>query len=1069
MLRVRLLGELQIEGDAGPIAAPTGRQAQALLAWLALNPGPHARGPLAARFWPDVPDASARANLRNALWILRTALGGEAGSHLVATRDRAGLVVDALWTDVAEFARLVREGRPEDALELGGGELLAGLDDEWVLEARDRHRRDVQDALATLARTAEERGELGQAIAWSRRRAALDPLSEDAVRDLMRRLAAAGDRSGALGAYARLRDRFHRELGMATSSETRALADRIRQERGPLPEHRAADAPAARPARPSSYPLPLTGRDDELALLEEAWAEACRGAGQVVLLAGEAGIGKTRLAAEIADRAGRTGYVARGAALDLEGAAPFAPWAELIRGLVETAGIPPESASWTADLARLAPGLEARLGPPPVAAASPDLERARLFEATAALVGWAAGRRPCLLVLEDVHAADAASLALLGYVGRRAADLALLVLMTRRDTPLRAEVDALLDRLRAGGVPSREIALAPLPPAEIARLVQATGLTAPADVEQVVGAADGNPLLAVESARALAAGAGGVPATLRASVRASAGGLDDEARTLAELAAVAGRELEPEELDALPVHEVTWAAVRGVEAGLLAVSEGRVGYRHELLREAMLADIREPRRAWLHERLAEAVGDAGGVRRAGEIARHLRLAGRHDQAVRHLVGAAADARAVGALPEAAGFLEEALRIREDDPETWLALGDVEAWAGHDDGVRRSFARAVELIGPARLPALARAHLRQARLWRGAICDPDESRRHYRAALDVLDAVAGGEDDIRCEALAGVAWCRAVTGETEGAEEALAALHQLVGRSRPGHLLAHDIGVARAHLLIRSGRMQESCGPLIAAADAARSAGRPDMVYGALSWAASAAAAAGDFERSLALVDRALVVVRQAGMGPLEALLESARANVLARLDRAPEAREAAARLRGIAERLDDERLAALAEHDEGLVELGAGEFGRAEALLAAALERGAPVSRPLARLARAEALALLGRPDEAEAELRATTFEPVAPSDFPDTLVARLTRVQGLVAEARGDRELAVRRLQEAARGWRRRLDPGRVGDAYSSALLDLGRPPAVGLVEPERELARIEAELVSLAIPLSS
>jgi hypothetical protein len=117
----------------------------------------------------------------------------------------------------------------------------------------------------------------------------------------------------------------------------------------------------------------------------------------------------------------------------------------------------------------------------------------------------------------------------------------------------------------------------------------------------------------------------------------------------------------------------------------------------------------------------------------------------------------------------------------------------------------------------------------------------------------------------------------------------------------------------------------------------------------------------------------------------------------------------------------------------------------------------------MARLARAEALARDGRPDEAEAELRAATLEPVNRSDFPATLVARLTRVQGLVALARGDRELAERRLTESADAWRRHTSPAADGAAYLANLVDLGRPAITGLVEPMFELQHVEDDLRAL------
>jgi hypothetical protein len=147
-----------------------------------------------------------------------------------------------------------------------------------------------------------------------------------------------------------------------------------------------------------------------------------------------------------------------------------------------------------------------------------------------------------------------------------------------------------------------------------------------------------------------------------------------------------------------------------------------------------------------------------------------------------------------------------------------------------------------------------------------------------------------------------------------------------------------------------------------------------------------------------------------------------------------------------------------------MVALSEGDNETAERLLHNALEASAPVSRPLARLARAEALARLGRCEEAEEELRATALEPVGPADFPDTLVPRLTRVQGLIAAARGDHTLAVKRLEQAADGWRRTVST-RSGDRLTSVLADFGRP-VLGLVDPDHELELVQADLQALGAP---
>src|SRR6185436_1700382 len=256
-----------------------GRRARALLAYLALNPGQHPRATLAARFWPDVLDESARTSLRGALADVRRAVG----DALVATRESAGLA--EVWTDAAEFAALVAAARDAEALALCRGDLLSGLDDDWIAAARDEHR-DAQGAL--LARLADGAADEETALAHARARTALDPFSEEAHRDLMTRLAAAGDRPAALAVYGRLADRLRRELRIAPSASTRELAESLRgaaRARPPLP--RALD-----PARRA-----FVGRAAELERLHAGLAGAER---RLLAISGEPGIGKTRLLSELA-------------------------------------------------------------------------------------------------------------------------------------------------------------------------------------------------------------------------------------------------------------------------------------------------------------------------------------------------------------------------------------------------------------------------------------------------------------------------------------------------------------------------------------------------------------------------------------------------------------------------------------------------------------------------------------------------------------------------------------------------------------------------------------------------
>ena len=1057
MIRVRVLGALAVEVDGAPAELPSSAKVRGVLGWLALHPGPQPRATAAARLWPDVLDSSARASLRSAIWALRRALGDEDGRILFATRDSVGLAATDVWVDLHELERLRAAGDAEAALVLDAGELLADIDEEWVFAARDEHEQRRHALLAAAAAAAEARGDLDAAIARDRRRIALDPLSEPAHRDLMRRLAAAGDRPAALRTYARLRERMRRELTLSPSDETRAAMEAVRGAGPPEPDGDAQGGPTAAGPRPraarGAEPAPLVGRDAELETLRAAWERAEAGQGGAVLISGEGGIGKTRLARELlAEAAGQGALVARCAALDLGGASAFGLWAELLGELARAAPTawPPPDTPWLADVARLAPALAPAASAAPVPAGSPELERARMYEGVGALLAWAAGRQPVLLLMEDVHLADTPSLELTAYVGRRLPEHRMLLVITRRDQPRRAEADALRWALAARDALHAELSLEPLDAAALDALVRAIAPLPPEIVEQVVRASDGNALLAIEAARAAArrhdhpAGAG-----LAALVRAGVGRQPPGARHVTELAAVAARPLGRGELRAAGAAPADTA--EALESGLLESRDGRIGFRHQLLRDAAYGDLAEPRRAELHELLAETLDGP-----PAQIARHLRLAGRDEDAVPHLAQAAADASAMAAFTEAAAFLREAIEIHPDDAELLLELAHVEAWRANLEPSDEAFTRALDALEPDDHIARARALARRGLWLRTSLCAPPRAALAYREALAVLEQ-AGGPEDLLIEVLAGLAWAEGAAGDPAEAEELLRRIHAITTPPLPDRLAA-TVNSARGIALCRSGRFAECYGPFVAAGDAHVRAGMLDQAAVALGNAACAAAAEGELERALGYADRTVELAR--GVPYFEMHGHAARAYVLSRLGRHEEARAAAEAQLAIAQRQASEELIATAEHDLGQIALAAGDQEEAVTRIAAGLEHGRALPRARARLVLAETLARLGRPEQAAAELRAATLEPVRAADLPTALVPQLARVQGLVALARGDKDEARRRLDEAAEGWRARMRDG-VREVYR---VDLGRPPVAGLVEPARELAAVERDLAALA-----
>ena len=856
VLRARLSGALEVELDGAAIDSPAKRRPWALFAYLALAGRPVSRAELASTFWPDGLDQSARASLRSALWALRREIGG----RLVV--DGEYVALDDVWVDVREFDRLSTED-PAGALALCRRDLLEGVEEEWALQARERHRERVIELLEERAGAAEQRGELAEAIALTRDQSERDPFDERVSRRLMARLVAAGDRAGAMRAYRAHAERLRRELGVAPSAATREFAEQLRTE-----------APARRPERSrTSVPglLALVGRDAELDELERAWRTAVRGTGSVAVVRGEAGIGKTRLATELRLRAEVSGArTAIGAALDLGGTAPFSLWAEVIRDLLPQLPAPAADAAWPDDLAALVAELPAHFnrGDGFATAVAPDLQRTRLFEGVVSLLGWAARDAPVLLVFEDAHDADAPSLELAGYAARRLRGMPVMMLITRRELPERADADRLEGVLRSRGLLAAEQTLGPLGSDAVAALAREASRLTDLDVTRVVERAEGNALLAVETARALRDGNQQVASNLRGSVRATVASVPGEVRRLLDVVAVAARPLEPVETDRLSIEDAVVA--EALQTGLLDGADGRLAFRHALLRDAAYAEISEPRRRTLHRAWARALLDAeqaGALGRPDEVARHLRLAGEDSEAVPQLARAAADARSVAALEQAVAYLEEALSIAPDRADLWLELGELEAWRGRRDPSEDALSRGIALLDAGDPLVRARAWLRRARAYHGPICVPRAVLESAREARELLDRVPEGGDEEISEALAASAWAEAVAGSVDEAERLLAELS--AGAPESDDLRTYDVGHARALTLMRRGRFTDAYGPSIAAGDAIARAGRPDLAYGCWANAATAAVAAGEPERALEFLDRGMVALADQGLESLE--------------------------------------------------------------------------------------------------------------------------------------------------------------------------------------------------------
>ncbi|HET6189228.1 MAG TPA: AAA family ATPase, partial [Trebonia sp.] len=286
-------------------------------------------------------------------------------------------------------------------------------------QSRDR----LCNAYAALA--AEADADLTTAREWAAKRAAARPLDERAARDLIRLMVAGSDQAGALAAYQRLAARLGAELGVSPAAETRRLV---------AAPSTQAPAPAAAPAAVRTAGADasrLVGRDGEVRALLRHWRASRAGGGTAVAISGDGGMGKSRLAREVLGVAAADGALTVTAVAGGPGAAaPFALWSELLDDVIAQAGPRPESpppgeGDWDTPLAAIRTGA-------PAPATEPGLDRIRFFEATVALLTWAARDRPLALALEDLHAADRPSLELVAYAGRRISRQRVLLVLTRR-------------------------------------------------------------------------------------------------------------------------------------------------------------------------------------------------------------------------------------------------------------------------------------------------------------------------------------------------------------------------------------------------------------------------------------------------------------------------------------------------------------------------------------------------------------------------------------------------------------------------------------------------------------
>lgn len=719
-IEIRLFGGFEVLVDGRPLSGFESQKVRALLAYLVMPRGAaHGREHLAALFWPEHEPNSARSSLRQALYNLRSTLAPSppepgwqpiVATHQAVTFDRAADV----WVDAEAFDDALRRGLGErgaaptvlaQAVQLYRGDFLSGSPlrgsaefEDWVEEQQERLREGAIQALRALVAHHRDRGAYRLAIQHAQRLLGIDPLAEEAHRQLMSLYSLSGRRGRALSQFEDLRHLLDRELGVEPAEETHALYRSILHEEqgaGERGEERERIGPM----------IPLAGRDRELVALRRIWASVQRGHGAFTLLEGESGVGKTRLAKTFLCEAEKTAAaVLLARCQGFEPEVPFQPIRDALRnGVGETdaarlalAGAPPEM---VAEIARLLPELS-RPDHPPVPAGDPA-GRDRLAEAVWQILRRLtapAGRRsvrpsrPVLLLLDDLHLADRPTLGMLERLVPKLSSAPVWILATAA-TGWRAEAVDPLSGLRPQAHKGREgvseIFLDRLDDAAVRQI--ARKLVGEREAADLAGLyrrhADGLPfamaeltnLLADEGVLARAPQGGWTAAsplgqvrlpekaTLQEIILRRLSHLPTSTRRLLTLASVLGpgfdaallREVEREHMSVVEValevlldrwlvrHSVgQWFASRRERDTVLWANGARRGnfeFSHDIVRRTLYDSLSRTRRRVLHRQVAETLEQRAGDDREScceLLAYHYSRAGAWDRAVVYLKMAA---------------------------------------------------------------------------------------------------------------------------------------------------------------------------------------------------------------------------------------------------------------------------------------------------------------------------------------------------------------------------------------------------------------------------------------------
>jgi predicted ATPase/DNA-binding SARP family transcriptional activator len=924
------------------------RKAIALLTYLVISGEGQTRDGLAAFFWPDYTQSNARAALRRTLSVLNKALGD---ASLLASRERIELDQKyPVWCDHQEFLGLLdscaQHGHPigevcaqcisplEHAVALYRGDFMAGFSlrdsvsfDDWQFFEGEALRQKLSGALERLVYASSTRAEFDRALEHARRWLALDPLREEAHRQIMLCYAWAGQRNAALHQYQECERILLHELGVAPLPETSRLYQEIKANRLPeIPKLWSSIAGQAAVAQPVAARVQfaagenskLVGRITEWQALQSAIQAAADGNGGFIALLGEAGIGKTRLGREFAAYGRQQGSIVLWAScFQGEANLAYAPFLEIFRSGLQSPGAQDRLRSMVpqqlGEAARLLPELGNLVGEVRLHEVndSPGAQTRFLEALRQVFLALTHGPMAGVVILDDLQWADEASLDLLTYIVRRLRDKPVLLLGAWRpeNSPVVGRLDALLAEAQRNGI-GLYLPLSRLTAADIAEWL-AVGYQAGQDrlqswSERLFMETDGSPFLLVEYLKSIAGELPdlqtldwSLPASVRELLHWRLSGLDETSQQVLQAAAAIGRSFDYQTLSAAggrSEEETVTALETLIRRGV--IQEAQTGprrataddlhtlrYDFDLDKERMLVyeETSLARRRLLHRRIGVFLSGHVYSREqarlaAGLLAHHFRLAGLPQEAAQYLKIAGEGARAVYANREALAHFQGALALGHPDT-AWLneAIGDLQLRLGSYSAALASYRAAESFIEPC-CTDFARIELKVANLFQ-RLGEWDRAEEGFRAAIEA--ARQGGdegkpeEDRLPAGLLSQIYahWSR--TAHLQGqAQRALDLARRALELAKSDE---DDQALAQAHnilgILYRSqGKLLDAGDQIKKSLDLATNAGEVALQMAALNNLALVFADENDQHQAIDFTLRALELCRLQGDRHLEAAL-----------------------------------------------------------------------------------------------------------------------------------------------------------------------------------------------------